>query len=88
MAEASTTTHSDPARPAFGYDGGDPFYRALNAQKHAEWLVEYRAIDLAEDAVLGLTPSDTDITRYVKAKAARVYAEAVYEVEAAKVRAA
>lgn len=89
MQEASTTTtHSDPERPAFGHEPGHPFNRAMAAKERAGWRVEHAAERIAEMAVAGYLPEEYEASRYAKAKAGKQYAEAVYEVEAAKVRAA
>jgi hypothetical protein len=86
-------THTNPSQPVFGYiaDDREFFIRALKAKDRAEHSRDYGARAVA-NAVID-TPEDTwrvesSAEAYRRDVAALGYAKAVYEVEAAKVRAA
>lgn len=95
MNETTSTVHYDPTRAAFGfappqYGDHSNFDRAREAEKRANWRFEHAATQLADAVVGDYLDVDRDrwVDAYRKAKAAKRYAEAVYEAEAARVRAA
>lgn len=81
--------HTEVGRPAFGYvaDERDFFIRASDARRLAEAMRDQGARFLA-NAVLEYDVDDIDRLLYRRDVAALSYAQAVYEVEAAKVCAA
>lgn len=83
------TEHYDVARPEHGYvaDHRDFFARASDARRLAELMRDHAARWLAGE-VLDHDVDELDRSLYRRDVAALAYAEAVYEVEAAKVRAA
>jgi hypothetical protein len=83
---ASTTSHTDPARPLFGYVASprDFFIRAHDAMERSRWRRGNQAIWLADLVLAGETPSAHAIETYRKEVEREAYASAVYEVEGEK----
>lgn len=85
--------HNDPKRPEFGYErpahGYHSCFDAALRRKH-DAQAEQSAIGnhLADMLLDGSTPDEHWLAVYAQKRAEGEYAAAVYEVEAAKVRAA
>lgn len=83
--------HSDPAG-GYGYvqpkhGAGSRFVSALGALKLAKGARDFSALFLADNLAKSGEVDAWDLRRYRRAAAAHEYAKAVYDVEAAEVRA-
>jgi len=82
-------THNDPAA-GYGYEPGpgeSPFFRAHEAKMRTERRRDSEARHLADVVIDNPVNQESAAQYYRESVAADEYARAVYEVEAAKVRA-
>ncbi len=89
---AAAVVHHDFERPVFGYEppaygAGSNFGRALEALKDAERIESARARRIAEKVAHDLADhvGDREKQWFLRSRADRMYAQAVYDVEAKRV---